>query len=84
VEHLKEKISLVTYDPKTDDLEEWAKKLVIDLENSYSEVAKRVNWLLERIKADGNWRIKVVGTNLEFQKKISGTWTKKGAITSSS
>ena len=31
---------------------------------------------------DGAWRIKQVGTRLEFQKKIAGVWTRKGAITS--
>lgn len=32
-------------------------------------------------EATPNWRIKEVGNNLEFQKNIAGTYTKKAAIT---
>lgn len=32
---------------------------------------------------DVEWRIIIVGNNFEFQKKVDGTWTKKGAVTAS-
>jgi len=30
---------------------------------------------------DDNWRIIMIGNNLELQRKESGTWVKKGAVT---
>ena len=63
--------------------------LVAWIENKIYTIASiRINWLLDRVLSegfeiiqdgngpgdDGNWRIIVVGANLEFQKRISGSW----------
>lgn len=77
------------------DLEKWLADFQSWVENLFSEIAKKINWLLDRIKIgiieivpsgsaigdDGNWRIYINGNNLEFQRKESGTWVKKGAVT---
>ena len=33
------------------------------------------------IYADGSWRIKKVGTRMDFEKKESGSWVRKGSMT---
>jgi hypothetical protein len=52
-------------------------------------LSQRVNWLLDRtrdgfheitdedtdVDEDGNWRLQIVGDNLEVQKKVAGAWT---------
>ncbi len=94
MEHLKE-IERFTIYEEEDDLVEFLRKLVIWLEGLHSDKVKRINWLLNRVGADyaeivkegnligdnGNWRVRIVGDNLESQRKESGTWTKKGAVT---
>ncbi len=64
-------------------------KLVLWIKNKiFAPLSYRTNWLLDRVISDGfeiipdgnapgddgNWRIIIVGANLEFQKRISGSW----------
>jgi len=108
MEKLKEKEDFLVYKPSDkfqrflesvdgDDLKKFLKELVIYSESNYSEVAKRVNWLLNRIKPDiaelvptgslvgddGNWRFYLSGNNLTVQRKESGAWVTKWSFESS-
>ncbi len=80
------------------DLEDYIRKQIKFVEEDvYAKITERVNWLLDRVRTDGleivpegnvigdngNWRLIVSGTNLEIQKRLSGTWTKKAGATSS-
>lgn len=62
----------------SEDVKVWLRRLVDTLEEKY-----RLVW--DFAEAGGfqtaNWRGKEVGTNLEFQKKVAGTYTKKAAVT---
>ncbi len=102
MDKLKEKETFLTYKPgddfkkfldsiKGDDIIKFLKQMVIWQEENYSEITKRVNWLLNRVKSgivelvpsgslvgdDGNWRFYLSGNNLTVQRKESGTWTTK-------
>ncbi len=104
MEKLKQKEDFLTYKPSDkfekflrsvdgDDFIRFLKRLVIYSEDNYSEIAKRVNWLLSRVGADyvevvkdgnligdnGNYRVRIVDDNLETQRKEAGVWVKKGA-----
>ena len=64
-------------------------RLVMWIENKiYKIISRRINWLLDRITSDeielipegsepgddGNWRIIVVGNDLQFQRRVAGVW----------
>lgn len=62
----------------SEDVKVWLRRLVDTLELKYGlirEFAESGGFATE------NWRGKEVGDNLEFQKKVSGTFTKKAAVT---
>lgn len=64
--------------PANKDVKAWLRRLVDTLEEKYlltREFAETGGFATE------NWRGKEVGDNLEFQKKVDGAYTKKGAIT---
>lgn len=65
-------------------------RLVMWIENKiYKIISRRINWLLDRITSDGielipegsepgddgNWRIIIIGTDLHFQRRVSGSWS---------
>ena len=68
--------------PVKEEVKVWLRQLVNTLEEKYQLIRDYAESAsLTLISNDGNWRIIINGNNLEFQRKESGTWTKKGAIT---
>lgn len=61
-----------------EDVKVWLRRLVDTLEEKYKLVRE---FTVSGGFATKNWRGKEVGDNLEFQKKVAGTYTKKGAAT---
>jgi len=61
---------------------EYFRKLVNQLERLHIEVRQQAeSSSITLISPDGYWKILINGNNLEFQRKESGAWNKKGAIT---
>lgn len=65
-------------------------RLQQDIEKRDQEIARRLNWLLERIETvhvemvaegntgieqDGNWKLLLRNGDFFIQKRVSGTWT---------
>jgi len=62
----------------SEDVKVWLRRLVDTLEEKYQltrDFAEAGGF------ATKNWRGREVGDNLEFQKKVDGTYTKKAAVT---
>lgn len=64
--------------PVKEEVKVWLRRLVDTLEEKYQLTR-------DFAEAGGfqtaNWRSKEVGADLEFQKKVAGTYTKKAAVT---